>query len=845
MARLVLVLSLLFSSAAVTWAQEQPKPGVTISFRGLGTMAPTVLARPRHFVPITVVLQNDGANDADGLLRVYRSQYVQAGVAFSSVPEQGLFYERNVKIPRHGKRIEELYYFCQDGEPDRICVAFEMTGGETVVASPHPKLDLRTSDLLALSVTSSDQDDGVSLGGGIVPGPRRPYELQVKHGEPVALPERPEGYGAFDLVILSDLDPRSVSLQQTQALKQWVEQGGDLLVCFSGKPGDLLDETLVPVTISTVAEPGGKPEATTSVDLHALEPLVPDAPPMERARTTVLRVLPKPGARVLAGTAQAPLIVRGRLGAGRVTYFAFPLAALKSCWGTDKGSGGKTILGLAAHPPYEDLESMQPPPISPPLEEVLLNLSEALKTLEPPSALIVAPLLILYVTLVAPLNYIVLTRLGKRDLAMASAAVIAVVFGVLFYAIGWWVHGSGSMLARAAIVELPEVPEQRARIDTMTGFFSTDRGNIGAKASKGSWIAPIAERATGRGGHVIEAPGADPYLKAVELDTWSLRRFKATRLESVGAVLADLHYSGNKVVGTVENKTSWNLETPVILVGKRMIELTDLKPGAKVMVDQVPQDVPTHGGFALDQRMLRGLQPGAFKARYNDTSSYALGADPYGGDSNARFRATLERRLRAMSVGPEAIPALFACCVERDLGGVDMDASATVELSRALVLSEIAVSAPGPDVMLRDLGASVHHAKNYDPISHTTGSPARLSLNSGTEEHGVVAYEWRLPASHDLPLEARKLEIGWNLESEPREQDEVVMLFYDFSQQKYIKQERITGKENSWSRDKNLARYIDPESGLVRVQIDSAMPQELLVKDVWLTLNGVRVPREK
>jgi hypothetical protein len=838
MARLVLVLSLLFSSAAVTWAQEQPKPNVTISFRSLGTGAPTVLARPRHFVPITVVLENGGANDADGLLRVYRSQYVQAGVAFSSVPEQGLFYERNVKIPSHGKRIEELYYYCQDGEPDRVCVAFEMTGGETIVAAPHPKLDLRTSDLLALSVTrTNNQDDAVALGGGIVPGPRRPYELAVKHGDPVALPERPEGYGAFDLVILSDLDPRSVSLQQTQALKQWVEQGGDLLVCFSGNPGDVLDDALLPVTAATGAD------ATTSLDLHSLEPLVPDAPPMERARTTVLRVLPKPGARVLAGTAANPLIVRGRLGAGRVTYFAFQLAALKSCWGTDKGSGGKTILGLAAHPPYEDLESMQPPPSAPPLEEVLLNLSEALKTLQPPSALIVAPLLILYVTLVAPLNYLVLTRLGKRDLAMASAAAIAIVFGVLFYGIGWYVHGSGSLVARAALVELPESPDQRARIDTMTGFFSTDRGNIGAKAAKGSSIAPIAERATGRGGHVIEAAGADPYLKAVELDTWSLRRFKSTRLESVGAVVADLHYNGNKVVGTVENKTSWTLETPVILVGKRMIELTDMKAGAKVMVDETPKDVPTHGGFALDQRMLRGLEPGAFKARYNDTSSYALGGDPYGNDSNARFRATLERRVRAMNAGPEAVPALFACCVERDLGGVDMDVSASLELQRALVLSELVVTAPGQDVQLRDLGASVHYAKNYDAIAHTTGSPARLSFNNGTQEHGVVAYEWRLPASHDLPLQARRLEIGWALETDAVEED-VVLALYDYSLQKYQARHRLKGREGSWADDKNLAKYIDPESGLVRVMIDSAM-QEVLVKDVWLTFNGVRVPREK
>src|SRR5262245_54999463 len=84
--------------------QVQHKPGVTISFRSLGTGAPTVFGRPRKFAPITAVLQNDGGTDVEGLLRVYRSQEVAAGVAFSAVPEQGLFYERPVKIPRGSRQ---------------------------------------------------------------------------------------------------------------------------------------------------------------------------------------------------------------------------------------------------------------------------------------------------------------------------------------------------------------------------------------------------------------------------------------------------------------------------------------------------------------------------------------------------------------------------------------------------------------------------------------------------------------------------------------------------------------------------------------------------------------------
>ncbi len=825
----------------------QRKPGVTISFRGLGTGAPTVFGKPRRFVPLTAVLQNDGATDVEGLLRVFRSVEVAAGVTFSSVPEQDLFYERPIKIPRGGKRIEELYYYCQDKEPDRICVVFEVSTGESIVAAPHPKLDLRTNDLLALSVTSSDQDDAVSLGGAAVPGPRRSYELQVKHGDPASLPERPEGYGAFDLVILSDVDPRPLSKQQVKALMEWVELGGDLLVAFSGKAteglGSLDDEALPALPAAGAA--------IRTQDLHALESLVPDTSPMERVQTSVRRVIAKPGARILAGTAEEPLIVRGRHGAGRITYFAFPLATLKTCWGTDKGAGGKTILALAAHAPYEDLDSFQPSPVAPPLEEVLLNVSEALKTLNPPSSLLVAPLLILYVTLVAPLNYLVLTRLGKRDFAMASAAVIAVVFGILFYAIGWYVHGSGALVARAAIVELPGSPEGRSRVETMTGFFSTERGVLDATAPKGSAVAPIAERANGRKGHVIQPEGTgDVTLKEVELATWELRRFRATRLEALGGLVVDLKYVGPRVVGTVENKTQLTIETPVILVGDRYIDLPDLRPGDKTAVDQVPFERRS-GGFALEHRIRRGLDS-HFKARYGDSQSYGPGGgDPFGGDMSARFRASLLRRAQAMNPGPGVVPALVAGCVEKDLGGVVLDPTATVEVARALVLSETTIDASGPEIGIRDMPGLVLRGRGYDAFSGGSGSPARVGYVPATSDDGYVTYEWRFPASKEAPLEVRRLELIWNLASEP-DKDKSHYDYWNWTDGRLVTVDKLERQRDSWDTDKlaqragaeAIKKYVDPESGLIRFTIVTGQA-DLYVNGLSLSMSAFRRPRER
>jgi hypothetical protein len=829
---LVLAVSAL-APAALAQDKTPKKSGVTISFRGLGTQAAQVLGKPRRFVPITAVLENTGDQDADGLLRVYRSQEVAAGVTFSAVPEQALFYERPVKVPRGGKRVEEISYYCQDHEPDRICVAFEAANGETIVASPHPALSLHGPELLALSITSSDQDEGLALGGGNVPGPRRTYELQVKHGDPASLPERPEGYGAFDFVILSELDPRAITPRQAHALVEWVELGGDLLVAASPKEGEALsaiEELELPVMRA-------KADPIELRELSALETLFgPGTPPLARSPVPVRRVIPRPGARVLAGTADDPLIVRGSLGAGRITYFPFPLASLRSVWGSDKDSPARALVALCAHPPREDLEAV---PTAPPLEEVLLNFSEAVKNADPPSALVVAPLLILYVTLVAPLNYIILTRIGKRDFAMLTAAIIAVLFGVLFYAIGWAVHGSGALLARGAIVELPPSKDMRARVETMTGYFSTDRGVVDARAPRGSSIAPIAERPNGRGAHVIET--SDPTLKAVELDTWSLRRFRTVRLERLGAVSLDLSLDGGMLAGTVTNETPWVIETPVILIGNRCVELNDLRPGDKVQLNQTPGD-SQHA--ALLTRLLRGLHKDAFKS--TETLGYGQ-SDPFQGDASARLRAALQRRLESENAGPGALPAIFLGCVERDLGGVDMESGATVELARALVLEETAVTCAGDRLNLLDLPPVVsRHRKSWEPSMGATGSPGRLAFDNPANEPGTVTFEWRVPASHDVPFDARSFELSWDFGGDP-DPDQTMFKLYDWSAGRFeVASVRVDNRKKTWTKSKaaDMGRYVDRESGLIRIQLETGMT-ELPVKDVTLTVNGARLPRQR
>ena len=639
---LALAVVALSGSRAVI-AQDKPGPGVTMSFRGLAAGAPAVLGKPRHFVPLSVVLENRGPSDVDGLLRVYRGQEVPKGSAPSAVPEQSLFYERPVKLPRNARRTETVYYYCQEHEPgDRLCVAFESPGKDPVVL--FPKLELRTDAALVLSLSSNEIDDAAKLGGGAIAGPKRPYDVVLKRADLQALPDRAEGYASYDLIIVSDLDPSVLSAEQTKALRNWVLAGGDLLVAFSVKSADgpaSFDDSLLPVKPA----PGPSTEERDVRPLQAIAPGVLD--PIEHPNMLVRRVIPDPGARILLGTPAAPLVVRGRAGAGRVTYFAFPLAAVAT-W-----PGSHSLLGLALRPPGEELEISRAP-AAPPLEESLLNLTEALRTLEPPSTLLIGPLLTLYVALVGPLNFVILTRIGKRSYSYATAAGIALLFGGLFYLVGWLYKGSHALVARAGIVELSSSPALPSRIESLTGFFSTELGVVDGKVAPGSCIAPIAERSLGRAARVVEPVGSDFVLKDVQLATWALRRFRSIRVVSCGAVTADLRYEGARIVGKVSNLTHppVTLLAPTLFVGERCVELDDLPAGKTLDVEAIPTDRPT---LRVADCLIDQLSREAYGARFEDSS--ATGGDPY----RSRSAPTHTRHARAPRGRTELLARCSSC----------------------------------------------------------------------------------------------------------------------------------------------------------------------------------------
>jgi hypothetical protein len=730
-------------------ARAQDPPKVTLTVRGVA--GPVIKSRPRRFVAVNVVLENASAVDQDGLLRVYRVEGPNQPAA-----QQQLFYERRVALPRGARRVETVYYYVQEEEPNRqLCVAYAPDEG-TAPDPSYPDLQVIDNRMMALAISSHETDEATRvLRAALVPGPREPWRCDVLRAEPTALPDHIVGYDAFDAVLVTDLDAADLPPDRAKVLVDWVGAGGELLVAFSGR-GVQLPDALRPLL--PIARPGGPPR-TIELPLRGLRALGRggDWTSLVEGKVLADDIRVGAGAELLATEGPQPLVVRGRWGAGWVTYCAFPLDASQlRRWPGLPSLGGALLL-----PPREPLGDKRQAAPAPPSEELLWNLSEAIESLEPPSALSVAPLLMLYVALVSPMTYVLLSRRGKLGLAQPVAAGVVVAFGALFYGLGRASKGSEDLVTQVAIVDLPtggaEAASIAARVDVMTGYYSTRQGLASAQGPRGAQVGAIAEQITSREGRVIEG-GDATRLEDVTVATWSLRRFRSTRAAKLGYVEVKLDLTQQTVSGTITNVTEHPLETPLLLLPNGLLELggtIDAKQTLRIPGYGLQRYDDLEGSQAVDklpwiQAFLKDAPPSGYAPLYGQGLSVgSMAGDPYDGSNARRILGILRQRLERVPGSSDRVPALLVARMTSDPGGVVVEGTDTPALSRSLVVVETQVTLPSGPFLLRGLPARVmgwsQGESDWVPVGGSTGAPGMIGGSPLAE--AVVEFAWTVPVT--------------------------------------------------------------------------------------------------
>jgi hypothetical protein len=374
------------------------------------------------------------------------------------------------------------------------------------------------------------------------------------------LPARLEAWSALDRLVWQDVDSATLTAEQMAALRSWIALGGRLVIvggtqgigALAGFPDDMLPYR--PTATMDVA-----PAAVSSL-LGTLPSSAADVPALSG---DLLRgqALAQSGGRVVAAEA--------RHGSGAVTIIGFDPTvgwigeskAADSLW--------RSVLPARSN-------------IGPALanDQTLLQAINNLPSLALPPIGGLLLLLLGYIALIGPINYLVLRRLDRREWAWITMPALIVGFAVGAYAFGSALRGSSVIVNEVAIVRgAPDATEGAAQV--YLGVFSPARGTYQVAVRGGALLSsPISGDSFGGGALGLDVVQGDPSrVRDLSVGFGSLRAIRAESATAVPKVHAELSLVDGVLTGTIRNDSTATIERPAIVLGTSVTLLGDMAPG--------------------------------------------------------------------------------------------------------------------------------------------------------------------------------------------------------------------------------------------------------------------------
>ncbi|MCC6190471.1 MAG: hypothetical protein IT318_15695 [Anaerolineales bacterium] len=507
-----------------------------------------------RWIPMRVTVANDGP-DTRGTVRIVTPRYNTAEVIVS----------REVELPNQSRH-EIFLYVPAEGYLSRLEVS--LVDGNRELASTSVRLaQTGKADLLYGVLAGSPS--AYNLLADVDPVNGSAYVAQLELAD---LPPVSYAWHSLDVLIVSDVDTGAFSPEQRAALAGWVSAGGRLIVAGGAtwqKTAAGLGEVLPLV-----------PSGTTSLaGLDALADYAVAAPPEAGVVVAATGAL-APGAAVLASAGDVPLIAARRSGFGQVAFLAVdPAFDPLSGWAGLQGLFRNLLSGTSQRPSWaagvRNWYSAR-------------DAVNALPGLDFPSAFTICGFLGFYLVAVGPVNYLVLRRLKRRELAWVTIPALVLLFSAGAYVAGYQLRGGQASLHRLAVVQVwPDA--EFARVEGLIGLFSPRRSEYDLAIGPGFLARPMpVDGFAGPAGSFRLEQADGIIIPGVRLEVGAVEPFVMQGLAPAPSFAADLVLDvGSKFAslqGTVTNRSGLALKDAVVLGPGSAQRLGDLAPGASASI---------------------------------------------------------------------------------------------------------------------------------------------------------------------------------------------------------------------------------------------------------------------
>ena len=534
------------------------------------------VVKPGEWMPVTVDAKNTGAG-VDGTLEIQEALNAQPGVGGFAI------YQETISLASGAsKRIRA--YVVEDTTGATIRARIVQNG--RVVVSQDSGAGSTTSTLIGVL---SDQATALDNFAAVHPGS---VAARVVHLRADEIAESPIPLRAFDILAIDDFATDSLTAGQRTAISDFVRAGGDLLLgtgaawrkTLAGLPPAILPMNVSGTTIVSTAVLGG-------------------------SRVEVASGAGTPG-QVWLAAGSTPLLLERTVGAGTVTMATFdwnqePVAGwsgtgallrqliARASFGAGgssqnfaNGIGGPGAVSFGSQPSISSKSSA--------LTSVLANLPG----LDLPSLQLTGVLVLLYVILVGPVNYLVLGAMRRRALAWVTVPLIAVIAAGGAYGAGVFTKGRSVQANQVTILHL-QIGSDHAYQETYTGLMAPARGDYQASIAGGRpLISPIATNGAfgpGSSSGSIRVNVDNNGVTLPGMTAFVLGGFATESMSSAPQLAAHVQLVNGKLTGTIENHSSLTFTDAVLIAGDSFQRVGALKPGATTTVSLAPKPANPFG----------------------------------------------------------------------------------------------------------------------------------------------------------------------------------------------------------------------------------------------------------
>jgi hypothetical protein len=542
-----------------------------------------------EWLPILVTLENSGA-DLDA---VVQAQINQSG--------GNVTFARRVSLPYNSRKQVVLYVLPNNFSRE---IELQLLSEDTLLASQILDVSPIQTDTYLIGIAAPNWGPLSQLSR--IKFERSPRDIVLADLDLTTIPEKSVGLSSFDVIILNDVDTSSLSEKQQQTLAHWVENCGFLVIgggsgiekTSSGLPDSLVNFDFQE-NIQSDALPGLE-------QMGGGEGFLSDGPfIVSRIRDSENKSF----------DSEVPILHQWQVGKGAVNLIALSLTdAPFNTWSGTTEFWQNLLTDDAFFSNWMPRDASERQLRSSSMSYPLFNLP----ALDLPSLKGLGALLIVYIIVIGPVNYLVLKRKNKLQLAWGTIPALTVIFAASAFGLAYIMRGNDIVTNKLSIISLN--PEGYAQIDSYIGLFSPAQESYEVEVIGDMLLSPFASAyydpwRSYEGpsvGETIFLQGDPAKVIGLDINQWSMQSFNSENMTAfLGKIDSQLVLSGETLSGSIQNQMEVPIEDAVLIFGESIIYLGDFAPGESTTVEHTVSEQPV--GFfrgMLTHQILESSFPG-------------------------------------------------------------------------------------------------------------------------------------------------------------------------------------------------------------------------------------------